>query len=201
MGDVTVIERPVWRTPLAVAIAAWMGMSVAMTLGAARLMEVTPDGLAPVLIAAIFVIPPPSLLIWSFWAMVRDPITGWLAPATLMAFCGAFVPMFQPLFDAGVRMNFEARRPAYEGIVADARAGRLVGVANARGWVVGERGQVRFRYRPSEPGVVDFVWARAYGFRAGVIYDDTPCVARPGYSCLARGEPLDARYAYYQRLF
>jgi hypothetical protein len=60
---------------------------------------------------------------------------------------------------------------------------------------------VRFRYRPGEPGVVDFVWARAYGFRAGVIYDDTPCVARPGYSCLARGEPLDARYAYYQRLF
>jgi hypothetical protein len=201
MGDASVIERPIWRTPLAVAMTAWMGMVLGMTLGAARLMEATPEGLAPVLIAAVFVIPPPTLALWSFWAMLREPVTGWIAPTVLMTFCGGFVPLFQPLFDTGVRLNFEARRPAYEAIVADARAGRLVGVVNPRGWVVGERGEVHFRYRPSDPGLVDFIWTRAYGFRAGVLYDDTPCVARPGFSCLSRGEPLDARYAYYQRFF
>lgn len=201
MGDGRVIERPVWRTPLAVAIAAWIGLAISMTLGAARLMEVTPEGLAPVLLAAIFVVPPPLLIVWSFWAMMRDPLTGWLAPAALMAFCGAFVPMVSPLYETGVRINFEARRPTYEAIVADAKAGRIVGVANARGWVEGERGEVKFRYRPADPGVIDFVWVRAYGVRAGVFHDDTPCVAKPGYSCIDRGEPLDGPFAYYQRLF
>ena len=81
MGDGSVIERPVWRTPLAVALVAWMGMAVVMTLGAARLMEATPEGLAPVMIAAVFVIPPPTLAIWSFWVMLREPVTGWIAPA------------------------------------------------------------------------------------------------------------------------
>lgn len=201
MGDAPVIERPIWRTPLAVAMVAWMGMVLVMTLGAGRLMEAVPEGIAPIMIAAVFVIPPPTLAVWSFWVMLRDPMTGWIAPTVLMTFCGGFVPAFEPLFDAGVRMNFAARRPAYEAIVADAKAGRLTGVANARGWVLGERGEIRFRYKPADPGLVDFIWTRAYGFRAGVLYDATPCVAKPGYSCLSRGEALDARYAYYQRFF
>ena len=82
----------------------------------------------------------------------------------------------------------------------DAKAGRLVGVMR-RGWVVGERGEVRFRYRPADPGLIEFQWANAYGVRAGVRYDDTPCVARPGFTCIARGDPLDSRYTYYARFF
>ena len=39
MGDGSLIERPIWRTPLAVAIVAWMVLSCAVTLAAARLME------------------------------------------------------------------------------------------------------------------------------------------------------------------
>ena len=201
MGDVNVIARPIWRTRLAVVIVAWMVMVVTATLAAPRLMEVTPEGMAPVLIAAIFVVPPPTLLVWSFWAMLREPVTGWLAPTVLMAFVGGFVPLFPPLFDAGVRLNFESRRPAYEAIVADVRAGRLGGVANRRGWVGGARDEIRFRYRAADPGVIDFVWTSSYGFRVGVRHDDTPCVARPGLTCIARGVPLDDRYTYYARFF
>lgn len=201
MGEMSVTDRPIWRTPLAVAIVAWMVMALSVTLAAARLMEVTPEGSAPIVIAAIYIVPPPLLLGWSFWAMLREPVTGWLAPTVLMTFVGGFVPLFQPLFQTGVRLNFEQRRPAYEAIVADAQAGRLVGVGNPQGWVTGERGDIRFRYRPADPGFIDFVWTRAYGFRAGVLYDDTPCVARKGFSCLSRGEPLDARYSYYARVF
>jgi len=201
MGDASVIERPIWRTRLALALAAWMAMVLAATLAASRLMEVVPDGLAPPLIAAIYVVPPPILLVWSFWYMLREPMTGWLGPTVLMTFVGGFVPLFLPLYDVGVRLNFEARRPAYEAIVADARAGRLVGVAGPRGWVVGARDDVHFRYRATDPGTVDFVWADDYGFKAGVRYDDTPCVARPGFACIARGEPLDDRYTYYARFF
>lgn len=201
MRDASLNDRPIWRTPLAVAIVAWMAMAVSVTLAAARLMEVTPEGSAPIVVAAIYVIPPPLLLGWSFLAMLREPVTGWLAPTVLMAFVGGFVPLFQPLYQAGVRLNFEQRRPAYEAIVADAKAGRLVGVENRRGWVTGLSGDIRYRFRPTEPGTVDFIWTRAYGFRAGVLYDDTPCVARKGYSCLSKGEPLDARYSYYARMF
>ena len=201
MGEMSVTDRPIWRTPLAVAIVAWMVMAMSVTLAAARLMEVTPEGAAPIVIMAIYVVPPPLLLGWSFWAMLREPVTGWLAPTVLMTFVGGFVPLFHPLYQTGIRLNFEQRRPAYEAIAADAKAGRLVGVANRRGWVTGERGEIRFRYRPVDPGMIDFIWTRAYGFRAGVLYDDTPCVARKGFSCLSRGDPLDARFSYYARMF
>jgi hypothetical protein len=201
MGDMSVVARPIWRTRLAVVLVAWMVTVVTATLAAARLMEVTPDGLAPVVIAAVFVVPPPVLLVWSFWAMLREPVTGWLGPTVLMTFVGGFVPLFAPLYLAGVRLNFEARRPAYDEIAADARAGRLVGVANRRGWVVGSRGDIRFRYRPRDPGLIEFIWTNAYGVRAGVRYDDTPCIARPGFTCISRGDPLDDRYTYYARIF
>lgn len=202
MGEMSVIDRPpIWRTPLAVAIVAWMVLACTVTLAAARLMEVTPEGSAPIVITAIYIVPPPLLLGWSFWAMLREPVTGWLAPTVLMTFVGGFVPLFHPLYQAGIRMNFEARRPAYEAIVAEAKAGRLVGVAGRRGWVHGLSGDIRYRYRPTDPGTVDFIWTRAYGFRAGILHDDTPCVARKGYSCLSRGEALDARYSYYARVF
>ena len=41
-----------------------------------------------------------TLLVWGFWAMLREPMTGWLAPTLVLAFCGAFIPAFRPLFDA-----------------------------------------------------------------------------------------------------
>jgi hypothetical protein len=201
MGDMSVVARPIWRTRLAVVLVAWIVTVVTATLAAARLMEVVPDGLAPVVIAAVFVVPPPVLLVWSLWSMLREPVTGWLAPTVLMGFLGAFVPLFEPLYQTGVRLNFEQRRPAYEQIAADARAGRLVGVPNPRGWIQGSRDDIRFRFRPADPGLIEFPWTNAYGVRAGVRYDDTPCVARPGYTCISRGDPLDGRFTYYARFF
>lgn len=200
MGEPLYI-RPVWRTGLAAALAAWMALVVAGLLTGARLMEVTPPAVAPLLVAAVFVAPPPILLVWSFWAMLREPITGWIAPAALMTFCGGLIPAFMPLYEAGVRINFESRRPVYEAVAAEVHDGRIGGVPNARGWIVGERDGVRFRFRPAERGVIDFNWTRAYGFTAGVRYDDTPCVSKPGALCIDRGERLEARYTYYSRFF
>ena len=201
MGETSETQRPVWRTRLAAVMVAWMATVVALTLAAPRLVETAPASFAPLAIVAIYVVPAPLLLVWSFWTMLREPMTGWLAPTILMTFIGGFVPGFRPLLDAGIRLNFEAHRPAYEAIAADARAGRLVGVSNGRGWVLGAREGVRFRYRADDPGVVVFEWIDAYGFRSGVRYDDTPCVARPGRLCIARGTPLAERYTHYARFF
>lgn len=200
MGETPYI-RPVWRTPLAAVLVAWMALATAATLVAPRVMELTPPAAGPLLIAAVYVIPPPVLLIWSFWSMLREPMTGWLAPTVLMAFCGGFVPLAQPLYQAGVRLNFEDRRPVYEAIAAEVRAGTLGGLPNARGWIVGQRDGVRFRYRRADLGMVDFPWSQAYGVRAGVRYDDTPCVARPGARCVDQGEALAKGFTYYQRVF
>lgn len=200
MGETPYI-RPVWRTRLAAALVAWMVLAATGALAAARLMEVTPPSVAPMLVLALYVAPPPALLAWSFWHMMREPVTGWLAPTVLMTFCGALIPLAQPLYDTGVRLNFQARRPAYEAIAAEVRDGRIAGVPNRRGWVTGEREGVRFRFRPRDRGVIDFAWAQAYGFKAGVRYDDTPCVSRPGALCIDRGERLDQRYTYYARFF
>jgi len=200
MGE-TPYNRPVWRTRLAAVLAAWMVLALGATLAAARLMEVTPPAAAPLLIAALFVLAPPVLLAWSFWHMLREPVTGWLAPTVLMAFCGGFVPLAQPLYDTGVRLNFEARRPAYETIAADVREGRIGGVPNPRGWISGEREGVRYRFRAADRGVIDFAWTQAYGFKAGVRYDDTPCVSRKGALCIDRGERLAERFTYYARFF
>lgn len=200
MGESPYI-RPVWRTPLAACLAAWMALVVAGLLGAARLMEVTPPAIAPVLIAVVYVLPPPILLVWSFWTMLREPITGWLAPSVLMAFCGGLIPAFAPLYEAGVRLNFEARRPVYETIAAEVRDGRIGGRPNPRGWISGERDGVRYRFRPTDRGAIDFNWTRAYGFTAGVRYDDTPCISRKGALCIDRGERLEQRYTYYARFF
>lgn len=200
MGETPYI-RPVWRTPLAAVLVAWMALATAATLVAPRLMELTPPAAGPLLIAAVYVIPPPILLVWSFWSMLREPMTGWLAPTVLMAFCGGFVPLAQPLYQTGVRLNFEDRRPVYEAIAAEVRAGTLGGLPSARGWIVGEREGVRFRYRRADLGMVDFPWTQAYGVRAGVRYDDTPCIARPGARCVDQGEPLAKGFTYYQRVF
>ena len=200
MGETPHI-RPVWSTPLAAVLIAWMALAVAGAVAAARLMEVTPATVAPMLVLALYVIPPPALLAWSFWSMMREPVTGWLAPTVLMAFCGGFVPLAMPLYDAGVRLNFESRRPIYQTVVTEVREGRIAGAPNARGWITGERDGVRFRFRPADRGVVDFGWAQVYGFRTGVRYDDTPCVSRPGARCIDRGERLAERYSYYERIF
>jgi len=200
MGETPYI-RPVWRTRLAAALAAWMALVLAATLAAGRLMEITPPAVAPVLIVALYAVPPVILLVWSFWTMLREPMTGWLGPTVLMGFIGAFVPLAPVLYDAGVRLNFEARRPAYEAIAAEVRDGRISGRPNPRGWIVGERDGLRFRFRPADRGMIDFAWANAYGFKSGIRYDDTPCVSRKGAICIDRGEPLAERYTYYARFF
>jgi hypothetical protein len=189
----------VWRTRLAAVLAAWIAVVLAGTIAAPRLFEVLPDGAALPMAIILFVLTPPALLAWSFWAMLRDPVTGWLAPTVLMAFCGALAPASQPLFDFGVRMNFEARRPAYEAIVAAAKAGRL-GSANERGWVIGAQNGVRYRFHTSRPGQIEFVWRKERGLQAGVRYDDTPCITTRTMRCIARGRPLAGAYSFYQRI-
>lgn len=196
MGDATETIRPIWRTPLAAVLAAWMAMVIGATLAAGRLMEVMPDGSILALAAAIYLAPAPLLLGWSFWTMLREPMTGWLAPTLLLTFCGGAVPAFGPLLDAGARVNFEARRATYDAIIAEAARSRARGGPD--GAVAGERDGVRYRYRAERPGEIDFPWTRNAAFVEGVRYDNSPCKPAPGRRCADPGRPLAGYYSHYR---
>lgn len=196
MGGEGEQPRPIWRTPLALVLLAWIVAVLGATLAAGRLMEMIPP---PVLVWAaigLYLAPIPPLLAWGVWAMLREPMTGWMAPTLLMAFCGGFVPAAKPLFDAGVDLNFIARRPTYDAIVQDARAPP----PRVGGRVEGERDGVRFRYIVERPGEIAFIWADGEA-GAGIRYDDTPCVATRTTRCVDRGRRLTREYSFYQRIF
>lgn len=199
MGDVAEAIRPIWRTPLATVLAAWMTIVLGVTLGSGRLMEIVPGEALLVLAAAVYAAPLPILLGWSIWAMLREPTTAWLAPTILLAFCGGFVPAFGPLLELGTRLNFETRRPVYDTIVAEAAQTRALGGPD--GAVTGQRDGVRYRYRADRPGEIDFNWARTGVFSEGILYDNSPCVGRPGMMCADRGELLEGFYSHYRFVF
>ena len=196
MGDVAETISPIWRTPLAAVLAAWMAMVIVATVGAGRLMEITPEGTILVLAVAVYVAPVPVLLGWSFWAMLREPMTAWLAPTLLLAFCGGMVPALKPLLDAGARANFETHRATYDAIVVEAARTRARG--DPDGAVAGERDGVRYRYRAEQPGEIDFPWAHNDTFAEGVRYDDSPCVPAPGRRCADHGRLLSGHYSHYR---
>ncbi|WP_293901839.1 hypothetical protein [Phenylobacterium sp.] len=198
MGNGADTSRPIWRRPLAAVLVAWMLLVVGGALTSARLMEILPGETALVLAIAGLVAPVPVLLVWGFWTMLREPVTGWIAPTVLLTFGGSLIPALQPLLDAGVRLNFEAHRPVYEAVVADVSLRPPSGHDH---WVSGVREEVRYRYRADRPGEIDFAWAANGEFRTGVRYDDSPCVPRPGHRCIDRGRPLGGHYNYYQMLF
>ncbi|MBL8769817.1 MAG: hypothetical protein JNK30_00420 [Phenylobacterium sp.] len=189
---------PVWRTPLAMALLAWMGLAIGAIVGVWRGLETLPPGVVLGLAAGLLVACPVLLLIWSFWTMMRDPVTGWIAPSALLAFLGGMVPAWGPLLDAGVRLNFESHRPTYEAVVADAAAGRLARLSAAPGgWVEEDRDGLRFRYRGGRPERIDFIWARNAYIEAGVRYNARPCRPTPRMKCLGAGLPLANGYSHY----
>lgn len=186
-------STPIWRTWLAAVLAAWMLLVVGGIVGVWALLEMAP--VASVLAAfALLALAGIALLAASLWAMMRDPITGWLAPSAMLFFLGGLGPAFQPLNDWGARLNFERHRPTYEAIVAEAKAGRMT--PDGLGWVQGERDEVRYRYRADRPGLVEFAWVRE-PLPSGVRYDETSCTPGPGMKCLDRGRPLDGRFFHY----
>lgn len=190
--------RPLWRTPLGAALVAWMVVTIGALVGAWRIAETSPFGVVIGLALGLGVAAPGGLLVWSLWAMMRDPVTGWLAPAGLLFFLGGLVPAWRPLVDIGMRLNFDNHRATYEAVVADAKAGRLQ--PNRHGWVVGERDGVRFRYRADRPGEVQFSWVRDDLLAAGVRYDEIPCTPTPRLRCLDRGEPIEGRFFHYVQI-
>ena len=187
--------KPIWRTPLAAVLTAWMLAVVLTTLAAGRLLEVVPGAALYGAALLVYLAPIPPLLAWGVWAMLKEPLTGWLAPTLLFTFCGGFVPAAQPLFDAGVTLNFEMHRARYDAIVEEAKTS----AQRREGYVEGVRDGVRFRYRASRPGEIDFPWRDRAG-EVGVRYDDTPCVTVPGRRCIARGRPLGDNFVFYQRI-
>jgi hypothetical protein len=197
MGDHAGTIVPIWRTRLALVLAAWMALTVLILLGGWRIAEVAPLGLAAPVVAGLLAVPPIGLLAWGFWHMLREPVTGWIAPSVLLAFCGAMVPASLPLADLGARLNFMAHRPAYDAIVADLRAGRLAGYREPDGWIAGARDGVRYRYPPGRSDVIDFVWTRARLVDAGVRYDAAPCRPSRQIKCVSAGEPLAGDYYHY----
>jgi len=187
--------RPVWRTPLAALLIGWMGFTPGLLLGAWRIAETAPPGFLLGLAVSNFAVAPVVLLVWSLWAMARDPVTGWLAPSAFLFFCGAMIPAWQPLTDAGMRLNFQDHRAAYDVIVAEAKAHHFA--PGADGWVEGVQDGLRFRYRADRPGRIEFVWARSELYEAGVRYDDVLCTPTHTLKCLDRGRPLEGHYFHY----
>ena len=176
MGEAADTIRPVWRTRLGLVLIAWMGGVIGVTLASSRLLEVLPGAAVPFIAIGFYLTPIPILLVWGFWAMLREPLTGWLAPTLLLAFCGGMVPAFRPLFDAGVSLNFAAHRPAYEAIVADIAA---TASSDAKGWIEGRAGTVRYGYRADHRDVIQFTWSGGDYLPSGVVYDARACgVAR-----------------------
>ena len=182
--------RPVWRRPLATVLAVWMLLMVAAPLSFGRMLELAPEGAFP-LIAGGLLAPAPMLLIWSFWTMQREPMTGWMAPSAMLAFAGGYVAAFMPLLDAGIWLNFHAHRPAYEAIVAETRDDPPAKGAPLRGWVVEQRDGISFRHRADRPGVIEFVWASEAWIEAGVRFNPRPCRATRTLRCV---NPGDARF-------
>lgn len=169
------VMKPVWRTPLAAAAAGWMGAVIGVTVASSRLLEVLPDNAAPFVFVGLYLAPIPVLLVWGFWVMLRDPLTGWLAPTVILAFVGAFVPAAPHLFNLGVALNFLAHREAYEEIVADVGSGRLAADPAARGWTTGVRGEVVYGFQATRRDLVQFTWSDGAYLASAVVYDARAC--------------------------
>lgn len=178
----------------------WMLSMLAAPLCFGRLLELAPEGAFP-LIAGALLLPAPWLLIWSFWTMQREPLTGWLAPSAMLAFAGGYVPAFMPLLDAGVRLNFQLHRPAYEAIVDEVRAETPAPGAQLSGWVVEQRDGITFRHRDDRPGVIEFIWRSDNWIEAGVRFNPRPCRASRALRCVNPGDPRFGvpGYFWFQR--
>ena len=166
---------PVWRTRLAAVAIAWMGLVIGTTLASSRLLETLPGEVVPFVAVSLYITPIPILLVWSFWTMLREPLTGWLAPTVILAFSGGFVAAAPVLFDAGVTLNFAAHRPAYEALVADVALGRLAVDPDAPGWTMGTRGEVAYGFQARRRDLVQFPWSDNSYLASAVVYDARAC--------------------------
>ena len=175
MGEPADTFRPVWRTRLAAVGVAWMTLVVGVTLASSRLLEVVPGEAVPFVAFSLYITPIPVLLVWSFWAMLREPVTAWLAPTVILGFCGGFVPAAGPLFDAGVALNFASHRPAYEDIVDDVAQGRLAADPKVPGWTEGIRGEVAYGFQGRRRDLVQFPWSDSTYLASAVVYDARAC--------------------------
>ncbi len=189
---------PIWRTRLWPLLIAWMGLVAAAPFGIWPLAEQLPTAPVGLLLAVLFTVAPLVLLIWALVVMMREPVSGWIAPAMLLGFAGAMVPAAQPLIDAGRRVNFESHRSAYEALIADAKAGRLGGRALGGDWVEGRRDGVHYRYKTTDPTFMEFLWLDDGLYYGGVNYDETPCRPQPGLRCVSRGVKIDGYYSWFE---
>ena len=167
--------QPVWRTRLAAVAIAWMGLVVGTTLASSRLLETLPGEVVPFVAVSLYITPIPILLVWSFWTMLREPVTGWLAPTAVLAFSGGFVAAAPVLFDAGVALNFAAHRPAYDALIADVALGRLAVDPDAPGWTMGTRGEVAYGFQARRRDLVQFPWSDNSYLASAVVYDARAC--------------------------
>jgi hypothetical protein len=191
-------ETPIWRTRLWPFLIAWMGLIAATPFAVWPMAEAASPSPVIAGLVVLLGVGPVLLLLWSLVVMMREPVTGWIAPTMLLAFCGGLIPAAMPMLEAGQRLNFDAHRPVYEALVTQARDGRLGGQPLANGWVEGERDTVRYRYPAGRAGEMEFVWVTTRWWENGVRYDDTPCHPQPGLRCVDQGRPLDGFYSYYE---
>lgn len=192
---------PIWRTRLWPALMAWMGLAVAAPFGVWPLEEQAPLSVVAGTLILLFVVAPAVLLAWSLVHMMREPVSGWICPTLMLAFCGSLVPAARPLADAGLLLNLHAHTSVYERLIGEAKAGRLSGRPIGGGWVEGTRDTIRYRFNPARPGRMEFVWMDSRLYFSGVRYDETPCRPQPGLRCASRGRTIEGLYSYFEGLY
>lgn len=144
----------VWRTALAKFVAVWLVLASLVVAGAVPLYELL--GTLAVIPWNVVFVGPILLLIWSVVLVVRAPRRRWPAPLLVLAAAALAVAGAEPASGLGLRMNFLRHRGAYDRIVAEAQAARLVGRTSPQGAISGTRFGHEFVAGPGPQGFVQF---------------------------------------------
>lgn len=166
---------PFERTPLARAMLVWAGLSFIVAPTFSFVGEALPDAPVMFLVTALVLFPLPLFAVWALVAFAKRPRRDWRAPLYLAVASTIFALAFGPLLVLGARMHLQMRHETYEGIVSDARAGRLP--PNADGVISGRRRGASYLIPATNPSAASFSWGFVPGGFFGVTYDQSICVA------------------------
>jgi len=199
MAAVPDIQTPIWRTWLAKALLAWVGLALVTTLAFARLMELLDEKPLAAVLVTVCLAAPLGLLVCCCWKLRGNPRANWPPLAVLLVSIGVLFAASGPLFDASVYLNFMAHRPAYDRIIAETSTGELSGPVDANGQIVGTRHGVSYQFNPARPRLLQFSWTRDGALLLAVYYDEGRCPDQSAKQIRRPGLPAPTLRASYSR--
>lgn len=158
---------------------AWMSLCLLTSLAFVVLLDLVRYEIYPWLIAAVYLGGGGLLFAACAVAAVRAPQRWWPASVALLTFCVAIVPLTAPLAYAGVWLNFQLHKPAYEAVITDWKAGRLPNPPDARGCVHGSAHGVEYSSFECTRPQLAFPWGDDPASLTGVMYDEEDCPRAP----------------------